>query len=82
MRRFGVRGCGGRQTVLWRKGERYFVMSSSSFVVTRFRWVGPKVDFAGYKLSGGIMEALYSYSTSVEVGRSLESRLAQRSSLS
>jgi len=50
-------------------------------VVTRFWRVGREVAFAGRKMSSGIMGALYSYSTCVKVGRSLEGGPVQRSSL-
>jgi len=56
-------------------------MSWSSFVVTRFWRAGREVAFAGRKMSSGIMGALYSYSTCVEVGSSLEGGPVQRSSL-
>ena len=56
----------------WRRGERYAVISSSTFVAMRFKRVGRKVAFAGCKMSGGITGALYPYCTCVEVGSARE----------
>ena len=49
-------------------------------MVKRFRRVGRKVAFAGFKVSGGITAGL-SYSACLEVGTCLECRLVQRRSL-
>ena len=57
------------------------MVSSSDFVVMRLKWVGHKVAFAGFKVSGGITGALYWYCTCVEVGNTLEDGLAQQSGL-
>ena len=65
----------------WRRGELCAIMSSGSVVVRRSKQVGLKVALAGCEVSDGITGALYSHSTCVEVGSSLEGRLAQRRSL-
>ena len=65
---FGVAEGGKR--VCWRRGERYAVISSSTFVAIRFKRVGGKVAFAGWKMSGGITGELYR--ACVEVGSARE----------
>ena len=62
-------------TIHGMRGEPYDVIVSSGFVVMWYSRVGRKVAFAGCEVSGGTMGVLYSYSTRVEVGSSLEGGL-------